>query len=396
MNKKTTIIFIKCGVVFLLLGLLVGKIYDIGLHRPPLMFANIPEATQIFIKQLGRDSRDLGLSYTKQGPFDWDNNEDLGNDENEKWKSESDANFVVYYHPGNDATWQSRAQEVLHQAQENIDYLKDFMGKYYYADDMNGRRLAIYLPETEDLYKQTISSLMEGGSGQGAAGTTGITITQVGPLGCMTRGIVLSPICFENPSNGVNGYKRVLKHEMCHYVFFSSLDYSKNIRHYAWVSEGIAEYFSNYRNHKPVFGTDSINTIKQSCHLNKEFPLENNSSYWAGESFFGFLEAEKGKDAVKNFVKNAYTHSTDSVFVVMKYDPRQLHKKWVDVLSHINSNRAADMQQEASPEPSADGGAAQQQAQSQQQSQSVQKVTPSTPKSPSAPKSPRRRHSRRR
>ncbi len=394
MNKKTIITFIKFGVVFLLLGLLVGKIYDIGLHRPPLMYAVVPESTQLFIKQLGRDSKDQGLSFTKQGPFDWDNKEDLGNDENEKWKSESDANFIVYYHPGDNVTWQSRAQDVLHQAQENIDYLKDFMGKYYYADDMNGRRLAIYLPESEALYKKTISSLMDGDYNQDAAGTTGITITQVGPLGCMTQGIVLNPICFDDSPNGVNGYKRVLKHEMCHYVFFSSLDYSKSIRHYLWVSEGLAEYFSNLRNHKPVFGVDSINTIKQSCHLNREFPLENNSAYWAGESFFGFLEADKGKDAVKNFVKNAYTHNTDSVFIIMKYNHRQLHKRWVDVLSHINSNRNSDLGLASVPEPSAEEPVVQQQEQPQQQS--VQTLSPSTPKSPSAPKSPRRKHSRRR
>lgn len=394
MNKKTIITFIKFGVVFLLLGLLVGKIYDIGLHRPPLMYAVVPESTQLFIKQLGRDSKDQGLSFTKQGPFDWDNKEDLGNDENEKWKSESDANFIVYYHPGDNVTWQSRAQDVLHQAQENIDYLKDFMGKYYYADDMNGRRLAIYLPESEALYKKTISSLMDGDYNQDAAGTTGITITQVGPLGCMTQGIVLNPICFDDSPNGVNGYKRVLKHEMCHYVFFSSLDYSKSIRHYLWVSEGLAEYFSNLRNHKPVFGVDSINTIKQNCHLNREFPLENNSAYWAGESFFGFLEADKGKDAVKNFVKNAYTHNTDSVFIIMKYNHRQLHKRWVDVLSHINSNRNSDLGLASVPEPSAEEPVVQQQEQPQQQS--VQTLSPSTPKSPSAPKSPRRKHSRRR
>lgn len=394
-DKRTFIRFLQFFVIFAIIAVVVGEAYNRGIHRPPLMFANIPDATQMFIKQLSRDSKDQGLSYTKQGPFDWDNERDLGNSENDTWKSESDANFIVYYHPGKDATWQSRAQDVLHQAQENIDYLKDFMGKYYYADDMNGRKLAIYLPESEDLYKKTISTLMDV-LDQGTQGTVGITISQVGPLGCLTRGIVLNPICFNSGPNDVNNYKRVLRHEMCHYVFFSSLDYGKNIHHYLWVSEGIAEYFSNYRNHKPVFGTDSINTIKQSCHLNKEFPLENNSSYWAGESFFGFLEAEKGKDAVKNFVKNAYTHSTDSVFIVMKYDPRQLHKKWVDVLSHISSNRTADMQQDVSPESSAVDVAAQQQAQPQQQPQSVQKVTPNTPKSPSAPKSPRRRHSRRR
>lgn len=339
MNKKTVIVFVRFGVLFLLLALLVGKTYDIGLHRPPLMFANIPDNTRNYITELGRNCKDQGLTFSSQGPFDWDNDDDFGQEKQQPWKFEQDDNFIVYYQQDQSSKWQDRAQQVLKEANDNIDDLKDLFGTYKYANDMNGRKLAIYLPSNDGAYQHTVSSLFDGAS-HSVASTLGITITQIGPLGCLTKGIVISPKCFNGAPDGVNGYIKTLKHEMCHYMFFSSLDYSHDIKHYMWVSEGIAEYFCT-RSDRHICGGDSIEFIERNCLLDNEFPNERNSHYWAGESFFNYLESKSGKKAVKLFLLSAFTHSTDSVFIVQHMKPKEIHGLWVKHLKNNVSGQVA-------------------------------------------------------
>ena len=348
MNTKTKIAFLKWTGVFVVLAIIVAKVYDIGLHRPPLKYAYIPISTQDYLRNLGKNTKDQGISYSDQGPFDWGNNNDLGRQKAEAWKSEEDENFVVYYHRDQEAIWQAHAQDVLHQARENIDYLKDLFGVYFYAADMNGRRLAIYLPENAGLYSSTIANLMEQSHGD-SSGSLGITITQVGPLGCMTKGIVLHPACFDVEPYNVNGFVKVLQHEMCHYVFFSALDYSKDVSHYLWVSEGIAEYFCDRHDHRQVHAPDSVEFIKSNCQLSGEFPHEGNAAYWAGESFFRFLEKKGKKAEVKKFIQDAYTHTTDSVFIIQKQAPDKVHQQWVQSLSDIAYQAPVDSVKVVSP-----------------------------------------------
>lgn len=348
MNNKTRIAFLKWAGIFVVIGLIVAKVYDIGIHRPPLKYAFIPQETKDYLHILTKNTKDQGILYTDKGPFDWSNKKDLGQKRAEKWRREGDENFVVYYHRDNQAVWQKRAQDVLSHARENIDYLKDLFGVYFYAADMNGRRLAIYLPENEGLYSATISSLL-GERHEDNTGTMGITITFVGPLGCMTKGIVLHPKCFEVDPYDINGYIKILQHEMCHYVFFSALDYTKNVSHYLWVSEGIAEYFCDRHDHRQVHGQDSIDFIDNNCLLSQEFPHESNASYWAGESFFRFLEKKGKKAEVKKFIQDALTHTTDSVFIVQKQSPKEVHKQWVESLANIAYQASENSMKVVSP-----------------------------------------------
>lgn len=333
--NKTLLAIVKFGVIFLVLALFVGSLYDIGIHRPPLKYAEIPMSTRDYIDNLGKNNRGQGLTYKDQGPFDWDNKEDYGCDLENKWAYEEDDNFIVYYKRDKDAVWQSYAQQILSMARDNIGLLEDLFGCYYYAKDMNGRRLAIYLPNDKSLYREVVSQLMDKPN-YNVDGTAGVTITEVGPLGCLTKGIVLNPSCFEFMPNHPSGFGTVLKHEMSHYVFFSALDYGKNISHYLWVSEGIAEYFCNNSNKSYVTGEDSVMFIDKKCKLNMEFPNEMNSAYWAGESFFRYLEDKSGAEAVIQFVRNAYTLSTDSIFAQMKYDAKEIHLDWVRALRSSN------------------------------------------------------------
>lgn len=323
--KKHILSFVKFGVLFLIIALFIGKVYDVGVHRPPLKYANIPVLTQDYINEIGKGNNDMGVSYVEQGPFNWNNDDDFAY-EKDGWAYEEDADFIVYYKRDKDAIWQTNAQEVLTNARTNIGLLEDLFGKYYYASDMNGRKLAIYLPDTPSLYKETICSLL-GVSSYDTKSVEGLIVTEVGSLGCKTKGIVLSPACFDEEPASANGYITVLKHEMNHYVFFSSLDYSKDVKHYLWVSEGIAEYFCNQDTRSLT--TDEVLFIDDRCHLNGEFPRERHAAYWAGESFFRFLAQKSGSKAVSEFILNAYSMQTDSIFAMQAVDVELLHKDWV-------------------------------------------------------------------
>lgn len=336
-NSKSTII----GTVtaFLVLAAIIGKVYETGINRPPLKYAHIPSYTKDYIGELG-NFKGLGFTFSDLGPFDWENSEDIGQDQENGWQNEPDDNFIVYYKHDKQAVWQGHAQDVLLCARENTEYLKELFGKYYYAKDMNGRRLAIYLPDNDALYRHTVDTLL-GKKGYNASSAAGVIITQVGPLGCLTKGIVLNPICFDKENRiTANNYRRVLKHEMAHYVFFTSLDYGKNISHYQWVSEGIAEYFSFNRDNV-VHSNDSINFIEKNCRLNGEFPLEMNSAYWAGESFFCYLEKKGGLDMVKQFLRKSYEMATDSIFTSDSISVEALHREWVNDMRTLPADSMA-------------------------------------------------------
>lgn len=363
--------FAGIGLVFVGIGLLVGWMYNIGIHRPGLVFANIPTPTIDYLKHLHQFAHNQGISYTEFGPFDWNNDDDLGKKESfgkdnengdnnvgdntgsfydddvntftpdevrptsDKWRRIYNENFVVYYNPDADAVCQRRARRVMHLLQENVDLLTDVFGRYYYAADMNDRRLAVYLPATVEGYSNTLAQMLDMPSFDPGS-SLGMTVTQVGPLGCLTKGIVIHPACFDVPSTNINGIRKVLLHEMCHYMFFSSLDYGQNISHYQWVSEGIAEYVCQRHNSTPIAAPDSISFIDQNCRLDGEFPSEGNCPYWAGESFFLYLEQVGGRKSVTDFLTLAKTHSTDSVFYASSTTPTEQHSRWVEALSNSN------------------------------------------------------------
>lgn len=338
MSNKNGLTFIKIGIVFLIVALLVGKTYEIGLHRPPLKYANIPDVTKEYLRNLDRNNRDQGITISDIGPFDWDNTTDLGQDKNpvigndnprEEWQKVENANFIVYYEYDEDAVWQGHALDVLRTAQETIDPLKELFGVYFYPSMVNGRRLSLYLPSTTAKYKETTCQLLEQPN-YDITGVAGVTITEIGPLGCLTRGIVLSPDSFDVPADHINGYVKVLQHEMNHYVFFTALNYNNDVHHYLWMSEGIAEYFCRRHDGQQVSDPESIDFIRANCQLNGEFTTE--ASYWAGESFFNFLDQTKGKNTLKSFLETAYQCSTDSVFIKMGMPAWDTHEDWVEAL----------------------------------------------------------------
>lgn len=331
MKKKIIITLSSVVGVFIVLALLMGKVYKTGQDRPPLRYATIPESTQKFLRGLIRLGGDLaGVDIVMGGPYDWENEKDLGQTE-ETWSKEEDEFFIVYYKKDKDATWHGYAQNVLKAANENIIPLTKLMGKYFFPNDANGRKLPIYLATSPTEYQQTASAILS--KPYTDKGSIGVTISQIGNAGCKAS-IVLHPICFSVKPRDPYGYVKVLMHEMNHYIFLSSIDFSKDISFYNWEIEGIADYCAkNYiQQWEKINSSNRIEFIKEKCLLTNDFPEENVSQYWAGESFFHYLEYTYGDDFVKKFLQTAYTTKTEQTFSELDINPEKEHSAWVEYL----------------------------------------------------------------
>ena len=335
MNKKIVTTLISVVGVFAVLALLMGKVYKEGQSRPPIRYSKISDNTIDFLCGLIRlGGHMMGVNFVQDGPYDWENTKDLGQKSDEGWAFEEDEFFVVYYKKDKEAVWQGYAQSVLRAANENIMPLTRLMGKYYFPQDQNGRKLPIYLANSVDEYFGTIAKLMEKPSQSDVNTSIGITISFMGNAGCKSS-IVLHPICFQAPPRSPNGYVSVLMHEMNHYVFLSSLDLSKNIGFCNWQIEGLADYCADeYVGAKPqIRDSARIQYIADSCMLLTDFPDNNsNPEYWAGESYYQYLEKKQGKEFVRKFIQATYQYKTDVLFSRMDLDPEDEHDEWVKSL----------------------------------------------------------------
>lgn len=327
--KNTTLI--STAVVLAIVGSIVAWVYKVGINRPPLVFADFHPSTINYLMKAASLAKDQGISFGKYGPLKWDNEEDLGQNDS-FWSKEEDANVVVYYRRDKEAVWQTHAQEVQVLAASNIDRLIALMGHYHFPDLCNGRKLTIYLPPTETLYDSTIRDLQPKNSINHSSGTKAINVTEVGPLGCLSRGIVINPVCFETNPFDRESLSKTLAHEMCHYEFLASLDYGKEVHPYTWINEGIAEFFCNRNDKKQITGADSISFIQKNCRLNSEFPIADNASLWAGESFFLFLEKNYGISAVTQFIQTVESSPTDSIFLKLGMNEASLQEQWAGAL----------------------------------------------------------------
>lgn len=335
MNKKIVTTLLSVVGIFAVLAMLMGEVYKEGQSRPPIKYSEISDNTVRFLRGLVRlGGHMMGVNFVQNGPYDWENSKDLGQKSDEGWSSEEDEFFIVYYKKDKEAVWQGYAQSILRAANENIMPLTRLMGKYYFPNDQNGRKLPIYLASNVDEYFETITKLLERPSQSDISRSIGITVSFLGGAGCKAS-IVLHPICFQEPPRSPNGYICVLMHEMNHYVFLSSLDLSKNIGFCNWQIEGLADYcacdFVDYK--RQIQDSFRIQFIKDSCMLLTDFP-DNiaDSEYWAGESYYRYLEKKNGKEFVRKFIQATYQHKTETLFSRMDLDPENEHEEWVKSL----------------------------------------------------------------
>jgi hypothetical protein len=327
--KKINFTLTGIIIAFLAIAVVVGFVYHTGRQRKPLVFAVIPDITKDWAKELSKFNT-VDISIVDKGPFNWEQEKDLGKQSSSGWSSiDTDPNFVIYYK--NDALHLNvqNARRIQQIANASIAEIEDLMGRYPYPASLNGRKLPIYLASTPDEYSNTIDNLA--GHACNSAGSIGMFVSHVGPLGFLADGIVLSPKCFNYESHPDNWAERVLRHEMNHFVFFSQLDYGKIQRHPLWVSEGLADYAS-LMHREQISSADSIEYIAGKCELLQQFPTEINAQYWAGRSFYKFMEEEKGGIGVRTFIQDLYSNPLEYALNETFNDSTDVKQLWVDNL----------------------------------------------------------------
>ena len=321
--KKNSYLGIIIG--FILAAIIVGFVYYKGRQRKPLVYPVIPTSTVDWTKLL-QNFNSLSISIVEKGPFNWDNKDDIGQEAGSEWQMvDTDPYFIVYYK--NDAMHLNvqNARRVLQIAHEAIPEIQSLMGSYHFPEDCNGRKLAIYAASSVADYQATIDRLF--GEKVNSSSSVGMFICHIGPLGCLADGIVLHPMCFDYESAHDNWAETVLRHEMNHYAYFSSIDFSKEIDHPLWISEGLAEYASIPGGQ--ISDRDSIDYIAANCHVTGDFPVETLSQYWAGRSFYKFIEDTQGIFGVRSFIQNLYENDLLTVLGLSFPDVSGIDSLWV-------------------------------------------------------------------
>lgn len=331
MKKQVTISSIL--LIFIALALLVGKVTHTGINKPTIRYSSISNESIEQFKRMFQDGKHAKILFNMDGPWEWENESDLGAQQTE-WDKEEDDLFVVYYHKDKDAIWQGYAQQILKCAHENIHRLEEVMGHYYYPSEMNGRKLPLYLTNSGKDYTATVTRI----GGSSIPNSLGVTITSIGQFGCKTEAIVLHPDCFKVPPADINGYRKVLLHEMTHYVHRSSIDMNKRFNIFNWETEGIAEYCCERNERRQISDAERIDYIEKRCLLTGDFPSYDLAEYWAGESFFLFLDQTYGKEFVRDFIQNSINTSKDSLFIRLAHTAEEDHNLWVKRLRGINED----------------------------------------------------------
>jgi len=317
----------KYGILagFFVAAVVVGLVYYTGRHRKPLVYEFIPDVTVDWVKELSQfDNVHIGI--VDRGPFNWDNADDPGQATETDWqKVDADPNFIVYYKNDPMHLNVQNARRVLEIANQAIPEIQDLMGRYAFPEDCNGRRLSIYVASSAADYQSTIDMLY--GAHKSSSGSAGMFICHVGPLGCLADGIVLNPVCFDYESSPLNWAETVLRHEMNHYAYYTSVNFGKEIRHPLWVQEGLAEFASK---HVPqIMGRDSIDYISTRCKVSEEFPTEMNAQYWAGLSFYNFVSKVKGSLGIRAFIRRLYENDIDGTLALTFGDSVAVDSLWV-------------------------------------------------------------------
>ena len=289
--------------VFILSAFALVMIYDKGKDQKPLRYADVPQGTIDWINSFGNGFDDILSSFNPQTRLaPWNNDGDLGQDPETGFKTLEDEYFIFYF-PETLVRKARLCQQLAHQA---IPHIEDIIGKYYYPNDMNGRKVPIYLTPDQSAFNKLMVKMFSGKRNYST--TAGITISEVSPSGYFLKGIALNgKFAFSNDAYT----KSVLWHEMTHYCFFASVDYNQQVDLPMWCYEGLAEYTS-LPGKKPSFSQKEIDMMMHDCNLtDRHFPytFEN---YQGGQSIFCYMDETYSKAGVKNFLKSTYTEGISS------------------------------------------------------------------------------------
>ena len=160
MNKKVISKIATMIGVLAVIALVIAKLYDIGVHRPSLVYRQLSPNTIQWLNSFNKQNPEGVMKAASVGPFDWDNKKDVGQTYKDgKWSKEEDANVIVYYRKDKEAKGQTNAKLVLGAAEASILDVQDYLSVYHYPADLNGRKVSFYLPDTEDDYTRLLNKL---------------------------------------------------------------------------------------------------------------------------------------------------------------------------------------------------------------------------------------------
>ena len=281
-------------------------------EQRPLSNADIPQSTIDWFEGLKIDSTDIGgiLGPDDRDSTDWDRYENI-----DSMLRLEDEYFVIYYSNKDSVVEHNKALVCKRYAHEAIPKGELFMKNYPYPNQLNGRKLPIYLAKTVDDFRNICIQLGHGDPGTWAIG---LYCFQYGVPTVYTDGIIISPLAWGVSDTQIDkntkdeDFKQVLWHEMNHFMYFTNWDYTQTSEPNLWFTEGLAEYFAG--NYDRLIEVGNYNRL----NLTEDFRGGGNTEYWAGLSAYLCLEQQFRTSMVSDVVSNSYKQSIDeSIKIVM-------------------------------------------------------------------------------
>ena len=248
-----------------------------------------------------------------------------------------DANFIVYFVTDELDIWKECALQTILEAESAIPIIRQVMGKYYYPQDVNGRKLPIYLPCNARAYKALCRSLSP--SQEAKMSELSTNVFEINESGCVTKGIIINPRCYADKTLPHNNYKIAIRRGMALYTYFSTLDYA-NLQHQPlWATEGLADFVA-HRSPGKITAKNKVDYIAKNCDIRSEFPKDKNASCWAGESFYKFVADACGAEAVKTLIQKLYDTPMEMALLYVFPDIQSAQDAWIGYLTNQDNYQA--------------------------------------------------------
>jgi len=302
-NKISVILtFLLFAAIVALMGYAIIRI--VVKPQRPLTNADIPQTTKDWFRDLLAGGSDIGgiLGPDFRDPSEWGNYEDV-----DSMLRIEDEYFVIFYSSKDSAVQRKKAQICQRYAHDIIPKADLFMKGYPYPSKLNGRKLPIYLGRNISHYKD-ISNQVAGYTPR--RGTLGFFSFEYGIDGIYAKGILISPETWSVPDLLIDeqtedmDFRATLWHEMNHFIYFTKWDFTQPERPSLWFTEGLAEYFSDFRKRLLAVGNHS------KYDLRKDY-CNGNDEYWVGYTAFLCLEKNYNVSLVSDVVAQSYDKSID-------------------------------------------------------------------------------------
>lgn len=296
MKRHLSIIYVL--IFFAVAAISMVVIYEKGKESEALVDAEIPQETIDWINGIGKGLDDIFSTFNpnpRETP--WDNDGDFGKDTASGYLTFEDSLFVFYYH---EELYDEmlKCQKMAHDA---IPRLVEVCGRYYYPADMNGRKVPIYLTRNQKEFESLMKSMNCSSDNWG--NTAGVHVSEVSPSGYYLRCLALNgKFAYSSTSE----MRHVLWHEMNHYCFFASVNYSVRVNIPMWCYEGLAEYSSRPGENANLSRRDKNQIIKE-CDLSERYFPYVFEVYQGGHSIFNYMESRYGLDGVRSFLQTTYS-----------------------------------------------------------------------------------------